>query len=198
MQIVDALTLPGNEDHGYRVTVRDSSNLRGVSQMFYSFAAPEPSEQYEQFFYGNPWDKPLQMMGLAQYYNTLNPANAQNSINVIDARSRTKHLTSIFFICWDEETVFLSRPPNAADDDPALATVIKDWRYIVRIANLSPTASTVDVKTAMAQAMLRVPRIKGTAVFYMRSDMRRRLGMKTFRGAVIRSAPLSDREKRVA
>lgn len=197
MQIVDALTLPANQGHGHSVTVRDPANMRGVSQVFYSFAAPKPEHQYIQFFYGNPVEKPLQMMGLSQYYSTLDQTRAQNAINVIDWKSKTKHLTSIYLVCWGDETVFLARPHDALPCNPALATVIKDWRYIVRVANFSPAARALDIRNAMTRAMLLLPCLTGKPVFYMRSNMADRVATGRFRGIIIRSAPLSDWEKRV-
>jgi hypothetical protein len=158
--------------------------------------------QAQTMFYGNPGTDPKQYLGLAPRYSSLSAGNAQN---IIDAGGTGTDNTSIFLVVWGEQTVFCPFPKGSqaglmhqdlgeqtvfnADGTrlQALATryqwknglVVKDWRYVVRIANIdvsdlmaqtgtqAPTAGTALVKL-MARALYRIPNMAmGRAAFYM-------------------------------
>jgi len=57
-------------------------------------------------FYGNPATDPKQFLGLAPRYSSLSAGNSQNIINA-QAESPTANVqTSVWLICWSDQTVF--------------------------------------------------------------------------------------------
>jgi hypothetical protein len=158
--------------------------------------------QASTMFYGNPGVDPKQFLGLAARYSSLTAANAQN---ILSANGSGSDNTSIFLVVWGDNTVYCPFPKGSKaglihedlgeqtvyNSDgtrmQALATryqwknglVVKDWRYVVRIANIdvsdliaqtgtqAPTAATAIIKL-MARALYRIPNMQmGRAVFYM-------------------------------
>jgi len=158
--------------------------------------------QATTLFYGNPGTDPKQFLGLAPRYNDLSAANAQNILNAGGSGSDN---TSVFLVVWGDNTVYCPFPKGSKaglmhedlgeqtvyNSDgtrmQALATryqwknglVVKDWRYVVRIANIDvsdlaaqtgtqlATASTALIKL-MTQALYRIPNMSmGRAAFYM-------------------------------
>lgn len=122
----------------------------------------------ETFVYGNTATNPAQFMGIAPFYNTINTANAQNAVNVIDGGGTGSSNTSLYLLGWGEETIFGLYPRGSkaglnwedqgtvvpAFDSlgnrfPAYTSYFeeeiglcpKDWRYGGRIANLDTTAA---------------------------------------------------------
>lgn len=122
----------------------------------------------ETFVYGNTASNPAQFMGIAPFYNTVNVANAQNALNVIDGLGTGSSNTSLYLLGWGEETIFGVYPRGSkaglnwedqgtvvpAFDSlgnrfPAYTSYFeeeiglcpKDWRYGGRIANLDTTAA---------------------------------------------------------
>ena len=159
--------------------------------------------QATTMFYGNPGTDPRQFLGLAPRYSAL--TGAGNSQNVIGAGGTGSTCTSVFLVVWGDQTVYCPFPKGSkaglihedlgeqtvySGDNrmQAYATryqwknglVVKDWRYVVRIANIqvgdlytsssgtqNPTASTALIKL-MTRAMYRIPNMSmGRAAFYM-------------------------------
>jgi hypothetical protein len=159
--------------------------------------------QATTLFYGNPATDPKQFLGLAPRYNSLGAGNGQNIIDAGGDNANTN--TSIYLVVWGDQTVYCPFPKGSKaglihedlgeqtvyNSDgtrlQAYATryqwknglVVKDWRYVVRIANINvddlvqgidtqtPTASTAIIKL-MARAMYRIPNMAmGRACFYM-------------------------------
>ncbi len=116
--------------------------------------------------YGNTTVNPLEFMGWAAFYNTLNPTNAFNAANVRDGGGVNSNNTSLWFIGWSPETMFMIYPRGSkvgmtVDDrgdvvpgydslgNPFVAFTTyfeqevgfcpRDWRYGARIANLDVT-----------------------------------------------------------
>lgn len=54
-------------------------------------------------FYGNPATDPTQILGLATRYFTVNPANATNALNVIDAGGTGSANTSLWLMEWSDQ-----------------------------------------------------------------------------------------------
>lgn len=158
--------------------------------------------QATTMFYGNPATDPKQYLGLAPRYSSLSAGNAQN---ILSAGGSSTDNTSIFLVVWGDQTVFCPFPKGTkaglvhqdlgeqtvynADGTrmQAYATryewnnglVVKDWRYVVRIANIdvsdligqtgtqASTAATAVIKL-MARALYRIPNMAmGRAAFYM-------------------------------
>jgi hypothetical protein len=113
-------------------------------------------------FYGNPATDPKEFLGLANRYNSTAAGNGQN---VLKAGGNGSDTTSIYLVCWGDQTVFCPFPKGSkaglihedlgeqtvytnggsvAERMQALVTryqwkcglMVKDWRYAVRIANI--------------------------------------------------------------
>ena len=113
--------------------------------------------------------------GLAPRYNTVNPANAQNADNVIDAGGTGSDNASIWLVGWGPNTVHGIYPKGSQaglmmqdlgevtienqDGNGGrmqayrshyrwdLGLTVRDWRYCVRIANIDRSELTPDAST---------------------------------------------------
>lgn len=158
--------------------------------------------QADTLFYGNPATDPKTFLGLASRYGDL---GASNSTNILDAGGTGSDNTSIFLVVWGDNTVYCPFPKGSKagliHEDlgeqtvyngdgtrlQAYATryqwknglVVKDWRYVVRIANIdvsdlvaqtgtqAASAATAIIKM-MSRAIYRIPNMTmGRAAFYM-------------------------------
>lgn len=158
--------------------------------------------QATTLFYGNPGVDSKQFLGLAARYSDSTAANGQN---ILKAGGSGSDNTSIYLVVWGDNTVYCPFPKGSKaglihedlgeqtvyNSDgtrmQALATryqwknglVVKDWRYVVRIANIdvsdliaqtgtqAPSAATAIIKL-MARALYRIPNMAmGRAAFYM-------------------------------
>ena len=153
-------------------------------------------------FYGNPSTDPRQFLGLQTRFSAI--AGAGNGANILDAGGLGTNNASIYLVVWGDQTVFCPFPkgstaglqhqdlgeesvPDANNNFyQALRTLyqwknglaVKDWRYIVRIANINITDLTgqsgTQLSTAatqiinlMSRAIDRVPNLAmGKACFY--------------------------------
>ena len=170
--------------------------------------------QATTLFYGNPATDPKQFLGLATRYSSTSAGNGANVISALgsDSYSATAN-TSVYLVVWGDQTVYCPFPKGSkaglihedlgeqtvynsdATRLQAYATryqwknglVVKDWRYVVRIANINTTsllgqsgsqaanASTALIKL-MARALYRVPNMAmGKAAFYMNRTVHRGL-----------------------
>ena len=159
--------------------------------------------QATTLFYGDPAEDPKQFLGLAARYS--DKSSGGNKQNILDAGGSSTDNTSIYLVVWGDQTVYCPFPKGSKagliHEDlgeqtvyngdgtrlQALATryqwknglVVKDWRYVVRIANIdvsdliaqtgtqASTASTAIIKL-MARALYRIPNMAmGRAAFYM-------------------------------
>lgn len=137
----------------------ESAFLEGMSQNL-----------VRDLLYGNNKTNPDQISGIATRYSSLTTPNIKDQI--IDAGGTGSTNTSIYLIGWGEDTVNLRYPPNESGMDPinvrdlgeddvrdadgnefrALKTLfeanlglsVKDYRYIVRIANIDVNQLTDD------------------------------------------------------
>ena len=114
--------------------------------------------QATTMFYGNPATEPKSFLGLAGRYSTL---TGTIGANVITAGGTGSDNTSVFLVCWGDNTVYCPFPKgskaglihedlgeqtvfNSDTRMQAYATryqwknglVVKDWRYVVRIPNI--------------------------------------------------------------
>jgi hypothetical protein len=154
-------------------------------------------------FYGNPATDPKTFLGIAPRYSSLSAGNAQNILNA--GGSTPSDNTSVYLVVWGDQTVYCPFPKGSKaglmhedlgeqtvyNSDgtrlQALATryqwksglVVKDWRYVVRIANIDVSdllaqsntqtaASATALIKLMARALYRIPNMSmGRAAFYM-------------------------------
>lgn len=147
-------------------------------------------------FYGDSSLDPEKFMGLAPRYSD---SAAENGRNIIDAGGTGDDNTSIWLIVWGPNTVHSIYPKgsqaglqsrdlgeNTLFDANGgryqgyrthykwdLGLTLRDWRYVVRIANIDVSAlddpdTAADVLKLMAKALHKVPNLKlGRAAFYM-------------------------------
>lgn len=113
-------------------------------------------------FYGNKASDPASFDGLATRYND---KDAENGKNIIDAGGTGNNLTSIYIVGWGEQTVHGLYPKGSkaglSHADKGQVTLmdadgnqyegyrdhfqwktglaVRDWRYVVRIANIDVT-----------------------------------------------------------
>ena len=163
-------------------------------------------------FYGDSSLDPEKFTGLAPRYNSL---SAENAINIIDGAGVGSDNASIWLVVWGPNTAHAIYPKgspagiNARDlgEDTIIDAAggryqgyrthykwdmgftLRDWRYVVRIANIDVSdltknaASGGDLIDLMTQALEMIPNIgMGRPVFYMprkiRSFLRRQITNK--------------------
>jgi hypothetical protein len=187
---------------------KDLAELNGNTAAFRlsedsAFLEAMNQTQASTLFYGNPASDPKQYLGLAPRYSAI--SGAQNSQNILDAGGTGSNNTSIYLVVWGDQTVFCPFPKGSKaglihedlgeqtvyNSDgtrmQALATryqwknglVVKDWRYVVRIANINVTdllnqsgtqaaSASTNIIKLMARALYRIPNLSlGRAAFYM-------------------------------
>lgn len=146
-------------------------------------------------FYGNPANDPKQFLGLATRYSSTSAGNGQN---ILKGGGSGSVNTSIYLVVWGENSVFCPFPKGSKagliHEDLGLNTVwdsnqaryqayrthyqwknglvVKDWRYVVRIANIDTTITNnnlaADLIALMSRALDRIPNLAmGRPVFYM-------------------------------
>lgn len=175
-------------------------------------------------FYGNEGTAPETFTGFAPRFNDPTAPNGENIINGGAAGGQTD-VTSIWLVVWGDQTAFGLVPKNSkagiqhrdlgevtvenAPGGPSggryqayrthfrwdVGMSVKDWRYVVRIANidkstlLKTAASGADLVDLMVQAIELIPNINmGRPVFYMnrslRSMLRRQISNKTINATI--------------
>lgn len=150
-------------------------------------------------FYGNEGTEPASFTGLGPRFNDLGASNADN---IIDAAGTGTDNRSIWLVGWSPNTVHGIVPKGSKAglqmSDKGQVTIenvdgnggrmeayrthfrwdvgltVRDWRYIVRIANIDFSALTADGSSGaklydlMYDAMDRVPTLEGARfAFYM-------------------------------
>lgn len=150
----------------------------------------------QTLFYGDTSVNPQQFMGLSSRYSLLSAGNGQN---IIDAGGTGTDNTSIWLVVWGENTVhgIFPKGQNAglqmenkgqqtlydSNGNPYegyrthykwdAGLTLRDWRYVVRIANidasnLSDPVAAANIAKLMVRALHRIPnRGMGKPVFYM-------------------------------
>lgn len=171
----------------------DKAHLEGMMQ-----------EMGSSLFYANEGTTPEKFTGLAPRFNLLSAGNGEN---IIDAGGTGTDNSSIWFIVWDTNTVHGIIPKNSKAgwqiEDKGQVTIenvdgaggrmeayrthyrwdagltVRDWRYVVRIANIDKSLLTKDMSTGadlhdlMIQAIEKVPNPGiGRGAFYMPRNLR--------------------------
>ena len=168
----------------------DKAHIEGMSQ-----------KMAQTLFFGNEGSEPEAFTGLAPRFNSLSAANAENIINGGAAGGQTD-LTSIWLVVWGDSTVHGIIPKGSTAGlqmtDKGQVTIenvdgnggrmeayrthyrwdagltVRDWRYVVRIANIDKSTMTFDAATGanisdlMVQAIELIPNLgAGRPVFYV-------------------------------
>lgn len=156
-------------------------------------------EMASTLFYGNTGTDPEKFLGLAPRYNL---TSAENGANIIDGGGTGSDNTSIWLVVWGAETchgIFPKEqitglqhkdkgqvtlqdgqtPPGYYEGYRShykwdLGLTLRDWRYVVRIANVDisdltkdASGSSADLIDLMIQALELIPSLSmGTPVFY--------------------------------
>lgn len=163
----------------------------------------------DTLIYGNTATNPERFMGLAPRYNSL---SAENASNIISGSGSGSDNTSVWLVVWGPNTVHGIYPKGSKaglqHNDKGQVTLedaaggkyegyrthykwdcgltLRDWRYVVRIANidvsdLTATAATgANLMDLMIQALEIVPNLSmGKPVFYcnrtVKSFLRRQM-----------------------
>jgi hypothetical protein len=187
---------------------KDLAMLNGNTAQFrlsedVAFLEAMNQTQATTMFYGNPAIEPKSFLGLAARYSAV-PGSAGIGQNILEGGGTGSDNTSVYLVVWGDNTVYCPFPKGSSaglmHEDlgeqtvydgnnrlQAFATryqwknglVVKDWRYVVRIANIdvsdmsnasgtqASTASTQLIKL-MTRALYRIPNMAmGRAAFYM-------------------------------
>ena len=161
-------------------------------------------EMGKTLFYGDTSKNPERFLGLFPRFNTLSSSKAKTAENVINAGgTAVGALTSAVLVCWGDQTVHGIYPKGSKAGfqhtdkgqetlkDSAggqyegyrthykwdLGLAVRDWRYVVRIANIDLATITDDkLIECMVEAAESLPNQKlGRPVFYMNRQLRTRL-----------------------
>lgn len=163
----------------------------------------------QTLFYGNTGLTPEQFTGFAPRYNLSTGSNGQNILLGGGAGGQSDE-SSIWLVCWGANTVHGIFPKgskaglqhdNMGEQTVETATgigggrlqayrdrfqwkcgvAIKDWRYLVRIANLDFSDNNANYVTLMIRAMYKIPSLNmGRPVFYMNRTIAARLDLLRF------------------
>jgi hypothetical protein len=198
---------------------KDLAMLNGNTSQFrlsddVAFLEAMNQTQATTMFYGNPAIEPKSFLGLAARYSAA-PGSSGVGQNIIEGGGTSTDNTSVYLVVWGDNTVYCPFPKGSTaglmHEDlgeqtvydgnnrlQAYATryqwknglVVKDWRYVVRIANIdvsdlvgatgtqANTAAT-DLVKLMARAMYRIPNMSmGRAAFYMNRTVHSGLAVK--------------------
>lgn len=191
---------------------KDEADLNGNSAAFRLSEAQAFVESLNQtmadsLIYGNQTANPERFNGLAPRFSSLSATNGQNIINAAGAGSDN---TSIWLVVWGKNTVHGIYPKGsqAGLQHKDLGEIdafdsnnnrfraysdwwqwkcglhVKDWRYVVRIANIDVSnlvseSSAADLIKLMVRAMARIPFAgMGTPVFYANRTVKEMLSVQ--------------------
>lgn len=183
----------------------------------------------ETLFYGDTGKTPERFLGLAPRFATLDSAQGATAENIVDAGGSGSALTSIWLVAWGANTVFgiypkgskagfqhkdlgevtlqMTLPDGRTGQYQGYRThykwdmglVVRDWRYVVRIANIDLASITDDkLIKAMIQASERLPDEKlGRPVWYMNRSARTRLRLTKINKSNVQLTPETVEGKKV-
>ena len=143
--------------------------------------------QATTMFYGNPTTEPKSFLGLAGRYSSLSGGNAAN---VLSAGGSGSDNTSVFLVCWGDNTVYCPFPKgskaglihedlgeqtvyDSSNRMQAYATryqwknglVVKDWRYVVRIPNIDVSDLIGQTGTQAAGVATNIIKLMARAIY---------------------------------
>lgn len=185
---------------------KDLAMLNGNTAQFrlsedIAFLEAMNQTQADTMFYGNPATDPKQFLGFA---NRFSSTSAGNGTNVILGGGAASDNSSVYLVGWGDNTCYCPFPKGSkaglihedlgeqtvydgSNRMQAYATryqwknglVVKDWRYVVRIANLKTsditgqtgtqtTSNAFNLIKLMTRAMYKIPNLQACRpAFYM-------------------------------
>lgn len=187
----------------YSVVDKALAELNGNEAQFrlsedQAFLEAMNQSQAQTMFYGNVATNPAQYTGLATRFGAI--SGAGNAQNIIDAGGTSSNNASIWLVLWGENTAFCTFPKGSragltfedvTTNAPVLdangnryqalqthyvwknGMVVKDWRYVVRIANINTAnlvaqSAAADIVALMSRSLDRIPNWgMGRGAFYM-------------------------------
>lgn len=189
----DLAMLNGNTAE-FRLT-EDRPHIEGISQGL-----------AQTLFYGDTGTNPERFLGLAPRYSALasptKPAANSYMSQVINAGASSGDVSSIWLVVWGPNTVHMIFPKGSKagilQEDLGEVTledaaggkyqgfrshyqvkaglVVRDWRYIVRIANIDPDATAIFDHTDLIRAVNTIPNLgMGKPVMYCTRQVKTRL-----------------------
>jgi hypothetical protein len=166
-------------------------------------------EMASTLFYGNSGLAPEEFTGLSARYSSLSATSGANIVNMAGTQDSPSDLTSMWLVAWSPETVFGLFPKGSqagiVHSDFGEQTIevtagvagnrmrayqdryqwkaglcVKDWRYVVRVANidlsdLDAAPTTAALIPALEDAVERLPNSLGQRVIYVNRSIRKRL-----------------------
>ncbi|HCR4031776.1 TPA: hypothetical protein OOF45_001783 [Morganella morganii] len=200
----------------YSEVDKDLADLNGQTSEFLlseslAFLESMNQEMAETLIYGDTTVHPQRFTGLSARFNSL---AAKNGVNIIDAGGTGSNLTSIWLVVWGENTVHGLFPKGSKaglqQEHKGQVTLedenggkyegyrthfqwkngltVRDWRYVVRIANIDisklkkdpEAADSLDLPDLLIQAIEKIPNLAmGHPAIYcnqaIRSWMRRQI-----------------------
>ncbi len=168
-------------------------------------------EVAKTIFYGDLSENLAGFQGLSPRFSTIDPAKAENARNIVNAGGQGDACTSAWLCVWGDLSLHMIYPKGTAsglrreylgrcpvvDDDAnefmgyktnyswSLGLVVRDWRYVVRVANIdtaqmdallagnSATASGNALIRSMITAHNLIPNIRlGRAAWYMNRSVK--------------------------
>jgi hypothetical protein len=150
--------------------------------------------------YGNQFLNPERFTGLAPRYSTKNTANSNTAYNVLDGGGTASTNTSIWITVWGDDTLHATFPKGKITglqhrdmgEWPVLDSsqntyqayrdhfkweiglVLRDWRYVARIANIDVTqltgVSAANLINLIIRALYRLPTAPVSATTIQTSD----------------------------
>lgn len=143
--------------------------------------------QAETMFYGNPATEPKSFLGFAGRYSQTSGTIGQN---VLSAGGNGSDNTSVFLVCWGDNTVYCPFPKgskaglthedlgeqtvyDSSNRMQAYATryqwknglVVKDWRYVVRIPNIDVSDLIAQTGTQALAASTNIIKLMARAIY---------------------------------
>ena len=192
----------------YAEVDKDLADLNGNTGEFRlsedrAFLEAMNQEMARTLFYGDTSKNPERFLGLATRFSGLDKTKVPTAVNVIDAGGTGNNLTSIWLVCWGDQTVFGIYPKGSKagfqhndkgqvtlkDKDGGqyegyrthykwdIGLVVRDWRYVVRIANVDLATITDEklIEVLIEASELLPDQRLGRAVFYMNRRTRTKL-----------------------
>ena len=150
--------------------------------------------------YGNQFINPERFTGLAARYSTKTTQNSNTAYNVLDGGGAASTNTSIWTTVWGDDTLHATFPKGKITglqhrdmgEWPVLDTssntyqayrdhfkweiglVLRDWRYVARIANIDVTAltgvSAANLVNLLIRGLYRLPTAPVSATVIQTSD----------------------------
>ena len=150
--------------------------------------------------YGNQFLNPERFTGLAPRYSTKTTANSNTAYNVLDGGGTLSTNTSLWITVWGDDTLHATFPKGKITglqhrdmgEWPVLDTssntyqayrdhfkweiglVLRDWRYVARIANIDVTAltgvSAANLINLLIRGLYRLPTAPVSATVIQTSD----------------------------